>query len=72
VYLLLCRLAYQLGKTISVGGERDVIGITLCVQTGNYARLTHLAIDLPWCDDPMNIVVLAIDSYGESCFSVAS
>jgi hypothetical protein len=31
VYLLLCRLAYQLGETISVGGERDVIGIALCV-----------------------------------------
>lgn len=72
VYLLLVRLAYHLGEAISIGDEGNVLGIALCVRAGNYGRLTPLVADLPRCEEPMDIVVLATDSYGESCFSVVS
>jgi hypothetical protein len=68
VYLLLLRLAYHL----DIRDEGNVLGIALCVRAGNYGRLTPLVTDLPRCEEPMDIVVLATNSYGENFFSVVS
>jgi len=48
------------------------IGMTLCVWAGLCGRLTPLVTDLPRCEEPMDIVVLATNSYGENFFSVVS
>ncbi|XP_021304981.1 uncharacterized protein LOC8070867 [Sorghum bicolor] len=59
VYLLMLRLVYHL----DIRNEGNALGIVLCVRAGNYARLTPLVTDLPRCEEPMDIVILATGSY---------
>ncbi|OEL27291.1 hypothetical protein BAE44_0011690, partial [Dichanthelium oligosanthes] len=71
VYLLICRVVYDLDEPILIGDEGNFFGITLCVRAGNYGRMIPLVIDLPRSEEPMDIFVLTTGSPGES-FAVFS
>ena len=70
LYLLICRLLYILDEPIFIGDEGN-FSITVCVQAGIYGRRTPLVIDLPRCEEPMDIFVLTTGSPGEN-FAVFS
>jgi len=70
LYLLICRLLYILDEPIFIGDEGN-FSITVCVQAGIYGRRTPLVVDLPRCEEPMDIFVLTTGSPGEN-FAVAS
>ncbi|KAF8698154.1 hypothetical protein HU200_035669 [Digitaria exilis] len=57
LYLLICRVLYLLDEPIFIGDEGNFT-ITLCVRAGIYGQLTPLVIDLPRCEEPMDIFVL--------------
>ncbi|XP_039841549.1 uncharacterized protein LOC120701800 [Panicum virgatum] len=61
LYLLICRLLYILDEPIFIGDEGN-FSITVCVQAGIYGRRTPLVIDLPRCEEPMDIFVLTTGS----------
>jgi hypothetical protein len=65
VYLLICRVLYLLDEPNFIGDEGN-FSITVCVQAGIYGRRTPLVIDLPRCEEPMDIFVLTTGSPGEN------
>nr|CAB3469782.1 unnamed protein product [Digitaria exilis] len=61
LYVLICRVLYLLDEPIFIGDEGNFT-ITLCVRAGIYGQLTPLVIDLPRCEEPMDIFVLTTGS----------